>query len=342
MLALARIRQYGDPVLRMKAREIEDVDDDVRRLAERMTALMHEAQGVGLAATQVGVLRRLFVFTDAGEDRVLVNPVITQALRQGRAGRRGMPVAARGARAGRAPGRGHHRRPRRRRRAGEARARAARRRGSCSTSSTTWTECSSSIAPTTSPGGRRKASSGRSRCSALGEDRGRRHRALRRRCPERLASHARDQLLSSLDRMRPPGAGASSRRLRPRRPQSRSGSRCCNPMCWKPGWSSDAPTVVVVAYGRLVPESLLGRAPLAERASVAPPTLAGRRAGRARADGRGRGDGRHDHRAREGARCGADRRAAATRDRAGGRRRSALRQGCAARGRAPRRRSRRP
>ncbi|CAN5808876.1 hypothetical protein BH20ACT14_BH20ACT14_19420 [soil metagenome] len=78
MLALARIRQYGDPALRMKAREIETVDDDVRRLAERMTALMHEAQGVGLAATQVGVLRRLFVFTDAGEDRVLVNPVITK------------------------------------------------------------------------------------------------------------------------------------------------------------------------------------------------------------------------------------------------------------------------
>jgi peptide deformylase len=78
MLALARIRQYGDPALRMKAREIDVVDDDVRRLAERMTDLMHEAQGVGLAATQVGVLRRLFVFSDEGEDRVLVNPVITK------------------------------------------------------------------------------------------------------------------------------------------------------------------------------------------------------------------------------------------------------------------------
>jgi peptide deformylase len=76
MLALARIRQYGDPVLRMKAREVEAVDDDVRRLVERMTGLMREAQGVGLAATQVGVLRRLFVFSDEGEDRVLVNPVI--------------------------------------------------------------------------------------------------------------------------------------------------------------------------------------------------------------------------------------------------------------------------
>ena len=78
LLALARIRQYGDPALRMKAREIETVDDDVRRLAERMTGLMHEAQGVGLAATQVGVLRRLFVFVEEGEDRVLVNPVITK------------------------------------------------------------------------------------------------------------------------------------------------------------------------------------------------------------------------------------------------------------------------
>jgi peptide deformylase len=78
MFALARIRQYGDPALRMKAREIETVDDDVRRQAHRMTDLMHEAQGVGLAATQVGVLRRLFVFSDEGEDRVLVNPVITK------------------------------------------------------------------------------------------------------------------------------------------------------------------------------------------------------------------------------------------------------------------------
>jgi peptide deformylase len=77
MLALARIRQYGDTVLRMKAREVESFDDDLERLAERMTALMHEANGVGLAATQVGVLRRLFVFADEGEDRVLVNPVIT-------------------------------------------------------------------------------------------------------------------------------------------------------------------------------------------------------------------------------------------------------------------------
>ena len=79
LVALSRIRQYGDPVLRMKAREVEEFDDDLTRLVERMTALMHDANGVGLAATQVGVLRRVFVFVDEGEDRVLVNPVLTKS-----------------------------------------------------------------------------------------------------------------------------------------------------------------------------------------------------------------------------------------------------------------------
>jgi len=78
LIALSRIRQYGDGVLRMKARAVESFDDDLQRLVERMTALMHEANGVGLAATQVGVLRRVFVFVDDGDDRVLVNPVITK------------------------------------------------------------------------------------------------------------------------------------------------------------------------------------------------------------------------------------------------------------------------
>ena len=78
LIALSRIRQYGDPALRMRAREVESFDEDLLRLVERMTGLMQEAQGVGLAATQVGVLRRLFVFVYEGEDRVLVNPVITK------------------------------------------------------------------------------------------------------------------------------------------------------------------------------------------------------------------------------------------------------------------------
>src|SRR4051794_7873197 len=75
-LALAQIRQYGDPALRLRAHEVESFDDDLRRLVERMRLLMRDANGVGLAATQVGVLRRLFVFQRAdGEDATaVVNP----------------------------------------------------------------------------------------------------------------------------------------------------------------------------------------------------------------------------------------------------------------------------
>jgi peptide deformylase len=74
-LALAQIRQYGDPALRLVAYEVEDFDDDLRRLVDRMIGLMHDAQGVGLAATQVGVLRRLFVFEpDEAGPRAVVNP----------------------------------------------------------------------------------------------------------------------------------------------------------------------------------------------------------------------------------------------------------------------------
>jgi peptide deformylase len=77
-LALAQIRQYGDPSLRLVANEVGDFDDDLKRLVERMTGLMHDAQGVGLAATQVGVLRRLFVFEpDEDGPKAVVNPVLT-------------------------------------------------------------------------------------------------------------------------------------------------------------------------------------------------------------------------------------------------------------------------
>ena len=76
-VALSQIRQYGDPVLRMRANEVEAFDDELARLTERMIGVMHDADGVGLAATQVGILRRLFVFHDEDEDRVVVNPVLT-------------------------------------------------------------------------------------------------------------------------------------------------------------------------------------------------------------------------------------------------------------------------
>ena len=76
-IALSQIRQYGDPVLRMRADEVQEFDDELHKVSERMIALMHDAEGVGLAATQVGILRRFFVCTLEGEDRLFVNPVVT-------------------------------------------------------------------------------------------------------------------------------------------------------------------------------------------------------------------------------------------------------------------------
>jgi len=65
----------------MRANEIESFDDDLRRLVQRMKDLMQEANGVGLAGTQVGTLQRLFVFQPEGADeapRALVNPVLVK------------------------------------------------------------------------------------------------------------------------------------------------------------------------------------------------------------------------------------------------------------------------
>jgi peptide deformylase len=78
--ARAQIRQYPDPVLKQAARPVEHFDEDLRALAERMIRLMHDASGAGLAAPQIGLLRRLFVFQpdlDA-EPRALVNPEIVE------------------------------------------------------------------------------------------------------------------------------------------------------------------------------------------------------------------------------------------------------------------------
>jgi peptide deformylase len=78
-VALAQIRQYPDAALKMTARPVEEFDDDLRRLADRMKQLMVDANGIGLAATQVGVLQRLFVFQIAEDETVaLANPEIVE------------------------------------------------------------------------------------------------------------------------------------------------------------------------------------------------------------------------------------------------------------------------
>jgi len=77
-LALSEVRQFGDPVLKSRASEITEFGPDLAAESERMIALMHEAMGIGLAATQLGVMRRMLVF-QAGPDaapRALINPVL--------------------------------------------------------------------------------------------------------------------------------------------------------------------------------------------------------------------------------------------------------------------------
>lgn len=79
-LALAQIRQYPDAALKLEARPVEQFDDELRSLVARMKRLMHDASGIGLAATQVGVLQRLFVFHASEDDEAVavVNPEIVE------------------------------------------------------------------------------------------------------------------------------------------------------------------------------------------------------------------------------------------------------------------------
>ncbi|HLY95309.1 MAG TPA: peptide deformylase [Gaiellaceae bacterium] len=78
-LALAQIRQYPDVALRMAARPVEEFDDELRSLTERMERLMTDALGIGLAGNQVGIIRRLFVFQPNEDDVVaVVNPEIVE------------------------------------------------------------------------------------------------------------------------------------------------------------------------------------------------------------------------------------------------------------------------
>ena len=72
--ARREIRVIGDPVLREHALEVTTFDRGLRKLAKRMTRIMHDAPGVGLAAPQIGVLQRLLVYDVDDAPRVLVNP----------------------------------------------------------------------------------------------------------------------------------------------------------------------------------------------------------------------------------------------------------------------------
>ncbi len=84
-MANLEIRIFGDPVLRQRAHEVVDFDDRLATLAADMQETMRAAEGVGLAANQVGVLKRVFTWEAADEDGTgvrggaVVNPLLTDA-----------------------------------------------------------------------------------------------------------------------------------------------------------------------------------------------------------------------------------------------------------------------
>jgi peptide deformylase len=73
------IRTFGDPVLAMRARDVEDFDDALAHLAQDMFETMYAAPGVGLAAPQVGLSIRFFVYDDGqGSQGAVANPVLSE------------------------------------------------------------------------------------------------------------------------------------------------------------------------------------------------------------------------------------------------------------------------
>src|SRR5205085_10246169 len=82
--ALRHVVKYGDPALRARAREIDRFDEALVEEARRMGRLMHDAYGIGLAATQLGVMHRLLVYRTELEGQVaaLVNPVLEWASKE--------------------------------------------------------------------------------------------------------------------------------------------------------------------------------------------------------------------------------------------------------------------
>lgn len=92
-MSLRGIRIYGDPVLGSRAEEVSTFDRGLRILANDMLETMDEAGGVGLAANQVGILKRIFVYdcshTQSGLRGAIVNPVWTPVGEQQQTGPEG-------------------------------------------------------------------------------------------------------------------------------------------------------------------------------------------------------------------------------------------------------------
>ena len=78
-MAIRNIREIGDPVLNKNCKEVKELTDRTKELIDDMFETMYEADGVGLAAPQVGILKRIVVIDVTGEDPILlINPVIIE------------------------------------------------------------------------------------------------------------------------------------------------------------------------------------------------------------------------------------------------------------------------
>lgn len=78
-MAIRNVREIGDPVLTKTCKEVKEITDRTRELIEDMFDTMYDAEGVGLAASRVGVLKRIVTIDVTGEDPILlINPVILE------------------------------------------------------------------------------------------------------------------------------------------------------------------------------------------------------------------------------------------------------------------------
>ena len=78
-MAIRTIRQIGDPVLNKVSKEVKEITPRIQELIDDMFETMYDADGVGLAAPQVGILKRIVVIDVTGEDPILlINPVIIE------------------------------------------------------------------------------------------------------------------------------------------------------------------------------------------------------------------------------------------------------------------------
>jgi peptide deformylase len=77
-MAILEIKKYPDPILRKKAEEVKEITEEIKKIAQDMIETKRSSQGIGLAAPQVGILKRIIVLRTENHPQVLVNPEILE------------------------------------------------------------------------------------------------------------------------------------------------------------------------------------------------------------------------------------------------------------------------